>query len=347
MLQLRNKTKFEAALIPMWDKERDEVALLVMKATFRLSPDQVTVADEQVPVLFSDEWTGQPGESSLLYEADLALIKHHADVIVNGTAYSPGAVPVTRMTVRACVGPIKRELVVIGDRVWSAAGLGASSPEPFTQMPVSYDRAFGGRDASESGNATEVYRQNPAGRGFYRRLSCVGLPLPNVEMPGQEIRGPRDRPPPAGFGFIAKHWEPRVHFAGTYGEAWQAVDMPFLPSDFDVRFFQGASPGMTMPYPVGGESVFLENLTREGRLTFSLPNLDIPVVYHHAKKRAEAQLVADTIVIEPDASRLVVTLRTRIPCFGDALRLREVVVGDMTVAERRAHLTGKRYWDKL
>jgi hypothetical protein len=120
--------------------------------------------------------------------------------------------------------------------------------------------------------------------------------------------------------------------------------MPFLPRDFDYRFFQAASEGMTCPYPQGGESVVLEHLTRDGHLAFSLPRVQIPVVYHHDRGRGEIHPVVDTILIEPDASRVVLTLRSQIPCHANALRLRKVVVGEMSGAEKRAYLAGKRYW---
>jgi hypothetical protein len=54
----------------------------------------------------------------------------------------------------------------------------------------------------------------------------------------------KHRPSPAGFGPIACHWQPRVGFAGTYGDAWVANRLPLLPDDFDDRFFQSA-PGIS------------------------------------------------------------------------------------------------------
>jgi hypothetical protein len=41
--------------------------------------------------------------------------------------------------------------------------------------------------------------------------------------------------------------------------------------DMDFSFFQGASRGLAMPYLSGGEEVWTENLSPEGRLHFWLP----------------------------------------------------------------------------
>ena len=46
---------------------------------------------------------------------------------------------------------------------------------------------------------------------------------------------------------------------------------PFLPPDFDDRYFQMAPPDQQIDYPRGGEEVQLVNLTPEGRLGFQLP----------------------------------------------------------------------------
>ena len=118
--------------------------------------------------------------------------------------------------------------------------------------------------------------------------------------------------------------------------------MPFLPLDFDRQFFQAATDGMTIPYPVGGEPVELVNLTDEGVLRFALQVPSINVLASHDHSRSALSPVPDTVLIEPDDRRCEVTLRAAIPCAGDALRLREVIVIQANEGVTRAFCRGKR-----
>lgn len=337
MLELRNRTPFRVELFPAWDREGREVVLLVVKASFNLNPTgEVALSDEQVPIQYSDEFYGAPGQSSVRYESDLALFKPRADIIVNGTAYASGGRRVKTLVVGVRVGSLSKNLLIYGDRIWRRGilGLSPTSPESFSEMPLVYERSFGGNDTSKKNYSKHEFdNRNPVGRGFHVHYTGVkGCPLPNIELPQEPIRHWKDKPTPAGFGFIARNWYPRTKFIGTYDEAWQAIEMPFLPLDFDYRHFQAASVGMTIPYPQGGEPVVLDNLMKDEHYAFFLPRVQVPVNLYYNRGEDEACPVVDTILIEPDVLRLLLTLRLRIPCQGDAFRLREVVVGEMSTA---------------
>ena len=52
---------------------------------------------------------------------------------------------------------------------------------------------------------------------------------------------------------MAPHWLPRRAWAGTYDDAWRISRAPYLPADFDARFFQLYSPatgGLFVAEPV-------------------------------------------------------------------------------------------------
>jgi len=63
---------------------------------------------------------------------------------VLGHAYAPRGRPVSALTVALTVGQVHRELLVLGDRSWAPNHKTASPPTPFTRMPLTYGRAFGG-----------------------------------------------------------------------------------------------------------------------------------------------------------------------------------------------------------
>src|SRR5689334_6994139 len=100
MLNLNNRTRYEAVLVPCWNAEGYEAVLAVIKVTYIIDGQGGVSADcEQAPVRFADEYFGAPAESSVRYEADIALFKSAADVMVNGTAHSANGTPVTHLTV--------------------------------------------------------------------------------------------------------------------------------------------------------------------------------------------------------------------------------------------------------
>ena len=123
--------------------------------------------------------------------------------------------------------------------------------------------------------------------------------LPNLEDPSHLISSPKDRPPPAGFGPIAPSWEPRRSLAGTYDEAWQARRAPFLPKDFQARFFNAAHPDLVCKrYLRGGEPVQIINASASP-MRFHLPAcaLDVAVTIDGASARPPMNL--QTVVLEP------------------------------------------------
>ena len=67
-----------------------------------------------------------------------------------------------------------------------------------------------------------------------------GLPVPNLEDPAAPLEQIGQTPPPACLAPIAPSWLPRRLFAGTYDERWQRTRAPYLPDDFDPRFFASA-----------------------------------------------------------------------------------------------------------
>src|SRR5687767_10982948 len=92
MLELVNKTPFAAALVPGLDKEGADYLSVVVKATFAIVPGAgVHVADEQLPVAYTDTHHGDPASSSVRFEADTALRKPAVDVLLVGTAYARSA----------------------------------------------------------------------------------------------------------------------------------------------------------------------------------------------------------------------------------------------------------------
>jgi hypothetical protein len=327
MLQFKNGTPFVGTIFLLPDPNGVDTLFTVVKGTFALNGG-VRVAEEQVPVAVEDKFHGDAGSSSIRVASDVALTKPGTDVLLLGHAHSPGGRPATQTDVSLAIGPLRKTIRVFGDRVWRAGAGGAdmSTPKPFTRMPLVWERAFGGFDRSKNGPVEEP--RNPVGTGF--RLGdgerpLGGLRLPNLEDSAALITGWKDRPAPACLAPVASHWEPRRSYAGTYDEPWQKARAPFLPQDFDARFFQLAPPGMVAPqYFQGGEPVEVRGATPSGLLRFQLPLVRMEVSYLLDGSPEKRPANLDTILIDTDQARVILVWRAALPCDKKALRVNEV-----------------------
>lgn len=190
--------------------------------------------------------------SLLLRDVDLYPWRSFTDLVVQGTARSER--PRESLSVRlSCVGPktsIVREIAVTGDRFVDAGptGLRLSDPEPFTEMPIRYDKAYGGTDERTEAQRADPkklelirqqvgdeedrelsaysYPRNPAGKGYLIAMeNAPGAAWPNLQLPEDTLRlerlaAPLDawgsRPYPAAFDWFPHPWFPRVAFFGEF-----------------------------------------------------------------------------------------------------------------------------------
>lgn len=335
-MQLVHATGMQAGYTMGMQPDGRELLVVVVKGTFAIpqNGEEASLAEEQLPLVMADTFTGEPGLSAPVFESDFAPRKPRCDVILNGSAYAPGGRPATRVPVSLQVGRLSKTFMVVGDRFW-LKGLGAliaTEPLPFLSKPITYDRAFGGSDFTHPDPAKHaVCPENTVGIGFNAHAGPEALdrkPLPNTEEAGNPIARPIGSYRPMAFGPIGRSWQPRVGFAGTYDQNWLDNIFPFLPPDFDEQYYQAAPPDQQMPYPQGGEPVVLSNLTPEGRRVFLLPRIGLLVWFFMKNgEEKEARAVIDTIVIEPDQGRFMMNWRASLPLKKNMFEVVQVVVG--------------------
>lgn len=335
-MEFINATRMTSGFNMGLESSGREFLVVVIKGTFVLPRpnEQVRLADEQMPLIMADTFTGNPGFSALVQEMDFALRKHTCDVLLTGHARAPQGRAVTRMRAGLRVGSVEKTFDVVGDRVWQAR-LGtfkASEPLPFTEMLVSYDRAFGGTDLySEDTTEHDVYLLNPVGRGWHKHLKSKwvdGSPLPNIEVIGEGVSCPSDKRAPIALGPLGRSWQQRVRFAGTYDDEWLDNVFPFLPHDFDDRYYQAAPNDQQMPLPQGPMEVALGGFTIDGPRQFTLPYLDVPVrVFPKRGEREDLTAKLDTIVFDTDAERFTMSWRVARPLKNSLHEIAQVVAG--------------------
>ena len=333
MWMLNNQTPFAAERSWVRDKNGAEVWLVAVKGTFNILPDgTTTLAEQQEEVVIAPEFSGDPQSSSLLNDTDLPHKKLATDVLVQGHAYAPKGQPVTQLSVGLKVANIQKILHITGDRYWqdSLIGVSISDPQAFVKMPLTYERAFGGMDLTdEDANKHDWDVRNPAGCGFATKAAhLIGKLVPNIEDPNALINNWKQRPTPAGFGPIAGHWSPRVEMAGTYDENWEKTRQPLLAEDFDERYFQSVLEDQQIPgYLKGGEQIQLFNLNSDGKLQFKLPRIFLGFTTNFFDgSREDHRAVLHTVILKPDAPKVVMVWHTHLPCHHKVLKLNNTTI---------------------
>lgn len=332
MLQLRNETPFSADRAILLDGRGSQIWVVVIKATYRLDEKGTPQPhEEQEPVAVAPVWSGKPGSSTLRREAELVVDHPGTDVTFNASAHAPRGRKADHVGVGVRVGHLQRLLRVFGERVWYkgvTGGLTSTAPIPFEQMPITWERAYGGTVGDPASRAFAAETRNPVGRGFATSASdLVERPLPNVEDVLHPIRSWRDRPAPAGLSAIAPDWSPRRERGGTYDAEWRRTRLPLWPSDYDPRFHLSAPPELVSDRPLrGGELVSTTGLVPEGQLTFHLPREYFVVETWLDGRRLRQPVRLERVIVEPDDRRLVLVWGSRLDLGARAREVRETAI---------------------
>lgn len=207
-----------------------------------------------------------------------------------------------------------------------------SEPKSFVEMPLEYERAYGGKDTVSIVNETYSYPRNPIGKG-YALLNTADLinelQLPNYEDPNDLLlpnklitKKPHNwnnLPLPQGFGWVAPNTYPRSSFAGII-PAYLSVDeiprealLGIVPKDqvalsrqlklpsYNAQFNNGAPFDMTYDYLKPKVNIKLANFFEETRvMEFQLPKIE-PVIYLDiGKGKKKLTTECQTIIIDID-----------------------------------------------
>lgn len=311
MWALRNHTAYAADRTWVRDKNGMHHWVVAAKATFDIGHAGLRLADEQPLPCLEPQYGGEPGASSLRYDAELVHKKPTTDLVVNACAHAPHGRAATSVVVGLRAGTIRKQLVVHGPRVFyqGAAGLTVSSAVPFVHHPITYEWAYGGTSAKDPDPRRQrMDLRNPVGKGVaVSTAELVDQPAYRVEVPGATA----SKAGPAGFGAIASHWSPRRELAGTYDEQWERTRKPLLAADYDERFVLCSPVDQRPPQHLrGGELVELVNTTPEGVLSVQLPKIYLTFSTRFGRRNEEHRSKIATVILEPEERKLSVVWQT-------------------------------------
>jgi len=329
-----NRTPYLAEGFTSIDKACTKSFVVVVRATYDVDDHGACrLSEQQTPFVYADAHHGDPETTAIRAESDFAPVKPRAEVLLDAVAMAPGGAAVDTVEV-ALRGPsIDKRAVVTGERRWqrSARGLQPSAPRPFHSLPLAWHLAFGGTDrTTDNGSGHPTDPRNPLGCGLNvnrREEAIEGRPLPSIEHPASRMARWDDRPEPIGFGPVARFAAERARHAGTYDQRWMDDVLPFLPDDFDDRYFQAAPADQQLDTLAEGDTFACLHMDTSGVFRVRLPRLAVPVSFVFDDRTRVPTVVPDTLILQPHHRRVVLLGRARAPLPRKFTRLREVTIG--------------------
>jgi len=295
-------------ILPGKDGAGKPIFAVLVKRTYDIRCGKMAIrASADRPLVKVDEYYdhGDPEWCTVKYETDLTPYKPATDVVVIGKAYAPAGQSTRQMDIAIEVANIRKVIRVTGERrclYRQNKPPAFTDPQPFTEMEIRYERAYGGRDRKSMPPMLLAYPRNTLGTGFAIKNThevIDGLYLPNFEDPKDMLVPERvvledpinwnRQPLPQGLGWFHRTWYPRCSFVGSVPgfvkpeeplreellglvpQNQVALARQFKLPSYDVRFNNGASLGLVLPYLRGDEMVRLIRLTPDGQLEFTLP----------------------------------------------------------------------------
>jgi len=222
-------------------------ATFFVRAEFRLRHGEAAEPITERPIVCSgDVPYGEAGQG-LAYPTDYVPYKPLGEWMAIGTAHNAGWGDRHKFGARVRIGDHAKLVDVVGDRSWQPTLLRwePGPPAAINAIPLTYDRAWGG----------PAHAANPLGRGQ------AGDAMHNLEIPGAWIDSRSSPALPAGFGPLPSTWAQRKQWMGKYNARWIRDHWPWLPPDFDVRFFMAAPEDQWVDgYFRGDEPIVLEQM---------------------------------------------------------------------------------------
>ena len=304
---LINESGFEARLFTGAIDDEQLGAWVVARATYAIDREWETLSrgPSQWPV-FHDRVATPFGT----FPSDNSPRHRGCDLVILGSVRCVRPTPSTVASVE--VGDHARSIDVIGDRRWVRASDGSlvpSAPLPFTEMPVGWNRAFGG--SCGTGESAGRHPLNAPGRGLYAdERSAEGGLLPNLEDPYERIRAWSDAPTPAAWGPVARARPWEMNDALQHRDAGAG---PVTPSELE-RIAYGCTDAASVPRNRvsavrGGERVRVR--LGDEAWSFRLPDCNLRVDVAVGAERFSTRTTISGLWFLADTQLLVVTFRSR------------------------------------
>lgn len=271
------------------------------KVTYDITDEGIFLSDTQKWDVYKEI---TPTDNGFL-DSDNVFKKGGTDILLFGKAKSPDGMPVRQMDVAVSINGILFHTVrVFGNRFWekSLLGLAISTPELFTEMPLTLENAYGGK---ANWDGLEMpFGYNQFGKGYYwQKDDCINNPLPNIEDPANLIRNWSDQPEPAGVTCLPMSALRVKHFI--------KYDQEGKINRFDARFYNAAFPGMIAPAIAAGDEITVSGMSSK-LFRFKIPDHKINMSVQVGENRKQWNMYIEQVGIDVEKKEAFIAYRNPI-----------------------------------
>jgi hypothetical protein len=165
---------------------RDKMYLAVgIMIFFDLTASDMLLTEQEL-------WKTVPAQLGPMPMLDQGIPKARGEFLAAGSCFAPRGELRQASQVRIRVGEVEKKISVYGNRYWKNGLI--TDAEPFSEIPVSWERAFGG----------EGYAKNPVGKGLRGAVSEERdgvISLPNLEYAEQQKQRNQEESHPHRLSF--------------------------------------------------------------------------------------------------------------------------------------------------
>ena len=301
-MQLINHTPFPAQMFKTAMDEEDKYAMsIASRITYDIVEGNVSISNDQAWGLKREVWRSEYG----ILESDDVFKRGGVDILLFGNACAPNGTATRQMNVEVKLNNKSiNKIVVFGNRVWgkSILGMDISTPEPFTQMPLTLENAFGGK--AEWDGLAVPFGNNPYGKGYnYLKEDFIGKPLPNIENPEKLIKKWTDQPDPVGVACLPSLCElhARNNMVIKDGKIVKA----------NARFFNTAFPAMIADEVQENDTIGISGMSPKP-FVFKVPKKCLKMKVTMGERCKEWEMYIEQIGIIVDKNQAFVTFRNPI-----------------------------------
>lgn len=342
----RNATAYNALNFEQVDSEGNIYGIAIVKRSLFFFGDRPIDMAVSEDICLADEYHGNPNSSSIARPSDISPMKPFGDFIIIGNAYS--STERTSWEASLKFGDfIDKKIKIYGERYWKPIwekkstlaliwddrerevfkGWKLSEPKPTNSVPLVYENAWGGAHPNPDDDLG-VYAYNPIGCGWLNDEhtdKTQKYKAPQIEDINNPIHDPFEEYKTQGFAPISPMWKQRAQYAGSYDEEWEKNQSPFLPMDFDDRFWQIAPEDQQFNKEQAyGHSAYIQGINEKGIIDFKIPETRLALIsIDHENKRLEIPMHPDTIIYDNHTKRVHILYKTRFDI--DNLKLCEII----------------------
>ncbi len=305
-MELFNETPYAAKVFSTVLDDSSHLAVVVVKATYRFAPDGTVELDRTSPSPIHKSISS--GELGPIWPDTFAR-KEDAEVFVYGRAIARGGLAVRELDVSLQIGDHVVPAKVFGRRTWRRGGLGytwLAGPDYFHEMPLGWDRAYGGRAPSRGRGVP--FPDNPIGKGFVLDRDMIdGVELPNIEDPARLIGAWFEQPQPFAFAPLPPNSamveskerdNPLSSASGSFASTTSTLNI--------------AHPRLRIPSLVPGDEIVTQHMSPTGYQRFLLRLPAVWVDVRLGSQRSFLGVRLDTLILHPSEWRYVVVGRRAI-----------------------------------